>query len=113
MNKFRISFAAFLLTATLALAGSGWHKVADLDAGGDGKEVAVNRNCSVCLVKVTDGTVIINTIVVREGDKKSPISVSQRIGKGDARQVNVGDKKYVTGLRIGDDGRGHYEVYVK
>jgi hypothetical protein len=109
-----IAFAFVLaLTSTLAFAGSGWHMVGAFDAGGEAKEMGVNRNCSVCLVKVTEGSVIINTVVVREGGKKTPHTVGQRIEKGDHREIDIGSKIYATGFRISDDGRGHYEVYVK
>lgn len=113
MRTLRTALAVLLLTSFSALAGSGWHKVAELDAGGDGKEVSVNRDCSVCLIKCEEGSVIINTVVIREGGKKTPKTVGKRLNKGDSEQVPFGDKINVTGLRIGDDGRGHYEVYVK
>ncbi len=114
--KFRsLIFATAFLTifsATSALAGE-WHKVGTFTAGGDAKEMAVNRNCSTCLIKVTDGSVVINTVVIREGDKKTPKTVGRRIEKGDQAEIQVGDKLYVTGFRISDDGRGTYLVYVK
>lgn len=113
MKRLLLSAFIFAISASFALAGSGWHKVASLDAGGEAKEVAVNRNCSVCLVKVTDGSVIINTVVVREGEKKTPHTVGARIEKGGNQEIGIGSKTYVTGFRISDDGKGHYEVYVK
>ena len=101
-----------LLTASTSFAGD-WHKIGIFTANGDAKEMAVNRNCSVCLIKVTDGSVIINTVAVREGDKATHIKVGRRIEKGDQAEVQVGDKLYVTGFRMSDDGKGTYIVYVK
>ena len=95
-----------------ALAG-GWHKVGSFTAGGDAKEMGVDRNCSACLIKVTEGSVIINTVVVREKSSKDPIKVGERIEKGGSKEIDVGDKLYVKGCRISDDGRGKYDVYVK
>jgi positive regulator of sigma E activity len=104
---------AVALTAATAFAGSGWHKVATLQAGGDAQEVTVRRACSTCLIKVSEGSVVINTLVVREGDKKDPIKVGARIDAGDHREVGLGDKRNVEGLRISAQGDGRFEVYVK
>jgi hypothetical protein len=111
--KIRFLLLAFAFTASIALAGGGWHRVGDFDAGGDAKEAGVNRNCSKALVKVTDGSVIINTVVVREKDKATPFTIGARLEKGEDRVIELGGERYVTGLRVSDDGRGHYQLFVK
>ncbi len=113
MKRLLIAFSVLALSSVIALAGSGWHKVGEFDSGGDGKEVAVDRTCSQCLIKVKEGSVIINTITVREGGNKTPHKIGKRLNKGEDEVVQIGDKIPVKSMRIGDDGRGHYEVYVK
>lgn len=109
-----IAYSLITAVATVsALAGSGWHRVGTFDAGGDAKESAVNRACSTVLIRVTDGSVVIQTVVVREGDKKTPHSVGQRLDKGQQREIAIGNNPLVTGLRISDEGRGRYDVFVK
>lgn len=103
---------AMLGAGTTAEAKSRWHRVADLKAGGDAKEVAVDRSIGGVLIRCTEGTVIINTIVLRSGGSKNPIAVSARINKGEDRIVEFGEQN-VSGLRISDDGGGTYIVFVQ
>lgn len=90
-----------------------WQKVADLTAVGDAKEVAVNKSVAEVKIRCTEGDVIINTVVVREGGKKTPHTLGLRLSKDNEHIINLGAKLNVTGLRISDGARGNYSVYVK
>ena len=99
--------------AGLAEAKSDWHQVADLTAVGDAKEVAVNRQASKVRIVVQQGEVIINTLVVREGAGKTPITVARKFALKETCDLDLGNRKMVTGFRISDGGGGRYRVYVK
>lgn len=101
------------LMVTTARAEDDWTKIATLTAGGDAKEVSVNKEISQCKIKCTVEPVIINTFVVREGGKKTPIRVAARFTKDQEHVIDLGGKKNVTGFRISDDNRGTYEVFVR
>lgn len=88
-------------------------KVASLTAGGDAKEVEVNQQISKVLLTCTEGSVIINTVVMRDGSNKTPFTIGTRLNKDEVQQISVGDKVNCSGLRISDDGRGTYDVHVK
>ncbi|HMP72996.1 MAG TPA: hypothetical protein PKE55_06985 [Kiritimatiellia bacterium] len=96
-----------------AHAERGWTTVATLTAGGDAKEVTFTQEVSRVMITCTEGSVIINTVVVREGTKTTPHRVGTRINKDESQQIRVGDRLNVTGLRISDDGRGEYTVKVR
>ncbi len=96
-----------------AEAKSRWHPVGNFKAGGDGKEVTVERQISAILIRCTEGSVIINTIVLREGGNKNPIAVTARLNAGEDKIVDIGGARMVNGLRVGDDGKGTYTVFVK
>ncbi len=117
MKKWIMAVMVLMLGVTVALAGSKkkvrWETVADLSARGDAKEVAVNRSIRMVQIECTEGTVIINTIVVREGGAKDPITVARRFNAGEKQDLDLGRVRNVTGLRISDSGRGRYRVNVK
>ncbi len=98
------------LAVSNAEAKPKWHTAGEFTAGKDAKEVPINHQISEVQIVCVEGSVIINTIVVREGSKTSPIRVAARLNKGDTHVVRVGDKINVSGLRISDDGRGRYVV---
>ena len=104
-------------TMTVEAKSSRWHKIASLSANGkDAQEVAIPSDrpaISVIRIVVTEGSVIINTIVVRKGNDKDAITVGDRIEKGNFKEISVGDAVPATGLRISHDGRGQYDVEVK
>jgi hypothetical protein len=114
--------AGAILLAGLVLAGSGqalaasknWHDVGDYSVDGkDAVEVAVDRP-SVTLIRIvcTEGSVIINTLVVREGGAKTPHTIGKRIEKDGYELLEIGETK-ATGFRISHDGRGKYKVQVR
>lgn len=117
MKKWILAAMVLLLGVSVALAGSKkkdrWESIADLTAGRDAKEVAVNRSIRMVQIECTEGTVIVNTVVVREGGAKDPITVARRFNAGDKQDLDLGRERNVTGLRISDSGRGRYRVNVK
>lgn len=85
--------------------------VGELNAGGEAKEVAVNRVISQCYLEVVSGTVSINTVVIRP--EKTALPQATRLTPGQLHIINLGGSRNVTGFRISDNGRGVYRVFVK
>lgn len=108
-----IAFVLMALVSTLVWADKAGVHVGTLTAGGDAKEVAVSQPVSKVVIKCTEGSIVINTVAVRDGGNVTKHSVGSRINKDEVQQITVGDKVNCTGLRISDDGRGTYEVRVK
>lgn len=111
----------FAVVVAVALAGSealardrpsADDQPVELRAIGEPKEVPVNREVTGCRIEVVNGSVIINTVVVREGGKKTPITVGRRLGVGESVDLPFGPKRLVTGLRISDGGGGTYRVFI-
>ncbi len=90
-----------------------WRQVASLSAGRGAKEVPINRNVQRFRIICTEGSIIINTVVVREGAKTTSITIGQRLNKDEKREFSIPAKANVTGLRISDAGRGQYVVQVR
>jgi hypothetical protein len=113
---------AGVMAAALAMAGASaafaesktWHTVGEVTVNKkDAAELSIDRP-SVTLVRIvcTDGSVVINTLVVREGGKKTPYTVGKRIEK-DGYEIIRMDETPATGFRISHDGRGSYKVQVR
>lgn len=85
--------------------------LATLNAGGEAKEVVVNRQISRCYLELVSGTVSINTVVVRPEKTKLPQTV--RLQAGRLHMIDLGGKRAVSGFRISDNGRGVYRVIVQ
>lgn len=118
MREYNLAHRLLLMVlVSLLFTGSawagGWHKIGTFAASKEAKEMAVNRNVDKLLIKVKEGSVIINTVVVRQGDAKTPHKVGARIEAGRQQELSLGDGTYVNGLRISDDGQGLYDVFVK
>lgn len=118
----RTTMTGLLAAVALAMAGSNaalaesktWHTVGEFTVNGkDSVELPITRP-SVTLIRIvcTDGSVIINTLVVREGGKKTPHTVGKRIEKDDYEIIRM-DETAATGFRISHDGRGSYKVQVR
>lgn len=60
----------------------------------------------------TDGSVSVNTVVLREGSAKTSFPVSRRLGPGETAEIDLGGARQATGLRISTGGKGSYNVYV-
>lgn len=94
-------------------SGSGWTRVGEYASGTSAKEVGVGREISRVRITCTEGSVIINTVVIRQGGQTTPVRVARRLATGESHEITVGNKVNVTGLRISDDGRGRYRVEVR
>ncbi len=90
-----------------------WTEIAQQHAGGGAKEVPVNRDISRVQIVCQDAPVIINTVVMREGGKKTPFTLGKRFSAGETFVISLGGKHHVTGLRISDDLKGGYLVRVE
>lgn len=101
-----------ILFASVCLASS-WKPLANLSSGGEAKEVPVNHKISHVRVMVTEGTVVFNTIVVREGGKKSPHTIGREYSAKQHFVLDLPAPTQVTGLRISDGGNGRYSVHYK
>jgi len=104
--------AAFLCVSFAVDArADAWKRVADLRAGGGAKEVVVNDTVSAFRLVCVEGEVIVNTVVVREGGKKTPHKVARKLLKGQEHVITLNTRKPVSGLRISDQARGRYIVH--
>jgi hypothetical protein len=111
MKTYWVALALAALCATTARAG--WETVAEVTAGGAAKELAVDRALRTVQIECTEGTVIVNTVTIREGEAKNPVSVGKAFAKGETRNIDLGYERPVTGLRISDGGQGRYKVNVQ
>lgn len=102
-------------SATVRADSKKWHEIGAYTVDGkDAIEVKIERpNVSQVRLMCTDGRVVINTLVVREGAQKTPHTIGRRIEAGDEQIVEVGEKVPATGFRISQDGRGTYKVLVR
>jgi hypothetical protein len=104
-------FAAMILVAAWATAAwAGWGPIAEVTAGGEAKELAVNRAIRTVQIECTEGSVIVNMIWVREDAAKTPIKVARLFNKGEKQNIDLGSARLVTGLRISDGGKGKYKI---
>lgn len=115
MKKWIVAIVVLLLGLSVSFADkkNSWTTIATLVAGGDAKEVVVNRSVRMVQIECTQGIVIVNTVVVREGAGKNPITVARRFNAGESQDLDLGQARMVTGLRISDSGRGQYRINVK
>ncbi len=83
-------------------------------ASGSAKEMGIPTSKPIKKIRIipTSGSVIVNTVVLREGTttKKYPLAV--RIAAGETREIDLGGARKATGIRISDGGKGTYNVYV-
>lgn len=110
---------AWLVMAQACLAFSGamgapkWVSVGEFQAGGEGKVAAYSGPVTACRIVCTEGSIIVNTFIVIEGNKKTPISVGVRIPAGQMHEIQLPDgPRNVTGFRISDNARGKYRLEV-
>jgi hypothetical protein len=103
-----------VLSAGSAVAGPKWKNLGDFTTGGGAKEIAVNREISEIAIDVKEGRVLINTLWVREGAKKTEITVAREMNKGDKTHfIKLDGKRNVTGFRVSDGAQGRYRISVK
>ena len=112
MKNCCITVMCILACVQSAFCGS-WDRVAQLQGAGGAKEVPVNKGISSIRIRCSEGSVTINTVVIREGGRKSPMAVARNLAVGQEHVLNLGSVRMVTGLRISDGGGGTYEVFVE
>lgn len=110
-----IALVGLLFAAVPARAEDGWKQAAALEVDGkkEAKEIEVDREVSHFRFKCTEGSVIINTVVVRANGQKDTHKIGKRLEKGEETRFDLSSKTKVDGLRISDDGRGKYTVMFK
>ena len=93
----------------------GYSRVGSYTVGGSAKETGAPSSRPIRKVRIvaTSGSVIVNTVVVREGGAKTPHTLAVRLAAGESREIDLGSARRVTGLRISDGGKGTYEVQVR
>ena len=93
----------------------GYSHVGSYTAGGSAKETGAPSSRPIRKVRIvaTSGSVIVNTVVVREGGAKTPHTLAVRLAAGESREIDLGSARNVTGLRISDGGKGTYEIQVR
>ena len=81
---------------------------------GDAVECGMPTSHKIKKVRIvcTAGTVSVNTVVLREGGKKTPFPVTRRLAPGETAEVDLGGARPATGLRVSAGGQGAYNVYV-
>lgn len=103
---------AFLVSDAMA-GDPKWRQVAELQTGGEAKEVTLTGvPIERIMIRCVDGSVIINTVVVRVGEAKKSITVARRIPVHEQHVIELNERQSATGLRISDAARGRYEVFV-
>ena len=102
-----------VLCATAAFAE--WGTVAEVVAGSQAEatELAVNRYIRTVEIECTSGSVLINTLWVREGAAKTEIRVARRFNAGEKQDIDLGTNRNVTGFRISNQGPGKFKVHAK
>lgn len=103
------------LAVSSALAGPKWVSIGEFQVtGGDkGKIAPYNGPVTACRIVCTEGSIIVNTFIILEGNKKTPIPVAVRIPAGQMHEITLPDgPRTVTGFRISDNARGKYRLEV-
>lgn len=111
-----LALAVGWMTLSTALAGNNnkWVAIGEFQAGGEGKVAAYSGPVSVCRLVCTEGSIIVNTFIILEGNKKTPISVGVRIPAGQMHEITLpGGPRNVTGFRVSDNARGKYRLEVQ
>lgn len=117
MRIIRTQMVVLVLSAGLFFAShawaASWKPLAQLNGGGKAKEVAINQTIRYVRIAVLEGSVVINTIVVREGAKKTPNTIARQFGPKERFVLTLPAPTQVTGLRISDSGGVTYMVQYK
>ncbi len=64
------------------------------------------------LLAGTSGSVAVNTVVLREGEKKTKYPLAVRLPAGETRTIELGGHRKATGIRVSTGGSGTFEVWV-
>ncbi|HHD63041.1 MAG TPA: hypothetical protein ENK96_01460 [Desulfobulbaceae bacterium] len=93
--------------------GMAWDDITTLSAGGDAKEVGINKDMQKLKIACQDKPIIVNTVVMREGGKKTPFTLGKKFNPKEEYVLDLGGKHHVTGFRISDDLKGTYKLQVE
>lgn len=96
-----------------SIASAGWTRVGEAHAGGDAKEFRISGRADRVRIVCLEGSVVINTLVAREGGQRESFPVTRRLNQGESVEVSLGRQRNVTGFRVSDSGRGRYEVQMR
>lgn len=118
MIGYGLVIAAVCVFSFVQNAEAGKHKyfqVAELTAKGGAHEIKLDKvkEASWLMIHAIEGHVVVNTVVLREGGKKTPITVATSLNKDQKKEVSLGGRKQLTGIRISNTGGGKYRVYLK
>jgi len=105
--------AGLFVPASIAGHKHKYRQVAEFKAGGKAKELQLDRKAGWCMIRILEGVVIIDSVVVVEGKKKTMIPVTNKLVKGDKKTIDLGPSRHITGLIINDREDGKYRVYLK
>ncbi len=90
-----------------------WEEITTLSADSNAKEVGINKEIHKLKISCQDKPVIINTVVMREGGKKTPFTLGKKFNPKEEYILDLGGKHHVTGFRISDDLKGRYSLQVE
>lgn len=91
----------------------GFVRAGSYNAGGAVEAPIPTRNpIKQILVASTSGSVSVNTVVLREGNAKTPYPLSVRLEAGQTQMVELGGHRKATGIRVSTGGKGTFEVWV-
>ncbi|MBI1882660.1 MAG: hypothetical protein HYS08_00430 [Chlamydiae bacterium] len=94
---------------------SDWRLVATLSASGDDKGVELPGGGLIHQVKLrgVSGSLIINTVTVREGGEATHFPITTRFAPGQEVVKDLGREYNSTGFRVSRKGTGSVELYVQ
>lgn len=89
----------------------GYALLGEFAAAGGAKEVSIGGNRTKVSIEFISGTTSVNSIVLRSGGRKTPITVVTRFNQGQRYDFDIG--RDVTGFRISCSGNGRFRVFAK
>jgi hypothetical protein len=102
-----------LMVSLVCSEGMAWEDITTIKAGGDAKEIGVNKEIQKLKITCQEKPIIVNTVVMREGAKKTPFSLGKKFTPKEEFVLDLGGKHHVTGFRISDDLKGAYTLKVE
>ena len=108
-----IFLTAVLFIPLVCSEAMAWDDITTLSAGGDAKEISINKDIQKLKICCLDKPIIVNTVVMREGGKKTPFTLGKKFSPKEEYVLDLGGKHHVTGFRISDDLKGMYKLKVE
>lgn len=114
MNRYVwLCWCLMMVLGPVAWADRGWTVVGQERAGSESKSFSVNQPVSKVAIACIEGQIIVQSVTVVDGDRRTPFQVANKIKSGETQQVSVGDKIQVGRLMVQVEGQGRYEVRVR